>query len=114
LIERFESRLHLNPAPPKPITSPRDSSFAVLLESYQLVDALLKADDEAIAGKDVYDDEYFERLFVRVQPILERRLSESISATAGLIVGAWEQAGKPRVSSKEGRPVEKVRVPRSR
>jgi hypothetical protein len=109
LIERFESRLRLNPAPPAPITNPRDASFAVLLASYQLVDPLIKADSEAVAGKDQYDDEYFEKFFTRVQPMLEQRLSESISATAGLIIGAWEQAGKPAVSTREERPVEKVR-----
>ena len=114
LIERFEPRLRLSPAAPKPITSPRDTSFAVLLESYQLVDLLLRADTEAVAGKATYDDEYFERFFVRVQPVLERRLAESISATAGLIIGAWEQAGKPAVSTKEARPVQKVRGPADR
>jgi hypothetical protein len=114
LIERFQSRLRLNPAPPKAMTSPRDASFAVLLESYQLVDALLKADNEAVAGKETYDDDYFEKLFVRVRPMLERRLSESISATAGMIMGAWEQAGKPALTMKDTRPVQKVRTPRAR
>jgi hypothetical protein len=114
LIERFEPRLRLTPAMPKGITSPRDTSFAVLLDSYQLVDTLLEADTAAIAGKDTYDDEYFEKFFTRVQPVLERRLSESISATAALIIGAWEQAGKPVLTMKEARPVQKVRAPRSR
>jgi hypothetical protein len=114
LIERFEARLRLDPAAPKAITNPRDASFAVLLQSYQLVDALLAADSEAIAGKETYDDEYFEKFFVRVQPILERRLSESITATAAMIVGAWELAGKPAVYAKETRPVQKVRVPSDR
>ncbi|MQA28268.1 MAG: hypothetical protein GEU82_00305 [Luteitalea sp.] len=114
LIERFEPRLRLNPAAPTAMTNPRDASFAVLLESYQLVDMLLEADRDAVAGKDTYDDEYFERFFVGVQPILERRLSESISATAGLIVGAWDQAGKPKVSIQEARPIQKVRAPRGR
>jgi hypothetical protein len=114
LIERFETRLRLSPAAPTAITNPRDAAFAVLLASYQLVDPLLAADKEAVAGKDQYDDDYYEKLFTRVQPMLEQRLSESISATAGLIIGAWEQAGKPVVSSKEERPVEKVRAPQGR
>jgi hypothetical protein len=114
LIERFGPRLRLAPAAPVAITEPRDTSFTVLLASYQLVDALIKADSEAIAGKDTYDDEYYEKFFTRVQPMLEQRLSESISATAGLIIGAWEQAGKPALVTKEVRPVEKVRAPRDR
>jgi hypothetical protein len=30
-----------------------------------------------------------------VRPILERRIGEAISATAGVIMGAWELAGRP-------------------
>jgi hypothetical protein len=41
--------------------------------------------------------------------VLERRLTDSISATAGLIVGAWELAGKPAPVVKEARPVQKVK-----
>jgi hypothetical protein len=108
LIERFRSRLTMTPAAPKPITNPRDTAFEVLLSGHQLVDAVLKADKDASAGKETYDDEYFEKFFVSVRPILERRLSEAITATAGLIIGAWEQAGRPAVRLQDARPVEKV------
>ena len=63
---------------PAPIRNVRDAAFDVLLASYQLVDPILKADSEAIAGKDVYDDEYFEKFFLKVRPILEQRIAESI------------------------------------
>ena len=95
LIERFQSRLNVVPAAPSPITTPRDYAFDALLASYQQVDPILKADKEAAAGKDTYDDDYFEKFFTKVKPILERRLADSITATASLIIGAWEQAGKP-------------------
>jgi hypothetical protein len=111
LFERFESRLRVTPAPPSAVRNPRDAAFAALLSSYQLVDALIKADSEAVAGKEVYDDDYYEKLLARVQPILEQRLSDSISATASMIVGAWEAAGKPAVKIDGGRPLEKVRKP---
>ena len=109
LIERFESRLTLSPAPPKPITNPRDAAFTALLASYQLVDAILKADTEAAAGKDVYDDDYFEKFFLKVKPVLERRLSEAISATAGVIIGAWEAAGKPAVPAQDASTPQRVK-----
>ena len=57
LIERFQSRLAVSPAPPSPIRNVRDAAFDALLASYQLVDPILKADTEAVAGKDTYDDE---------------------------------------------------------
>ena len=111
LVERFESRLTLTPAAPTPIANPRDAAFDVLLASYTLVDPILKADTEAVAGKDTYDDDYFEKFFTKVRPILERRLSEAITATAGIIIGAWEQAGRPVVKMDGARPAQKVKKP---
>lgn len=109
LMEKFQVRLTVKPAAPRPITNPRDAAFDVLLASYKLVDAILKADSEAIAGKDTYDGAYFEKFFVTVKPILEQRLAEAITATAGIIIGAWEAAGKPIPTLEGARPVEKKR-----
>ena len=111
LIQRYESRLTLTPAPPTPITNPRDAAFDALLVSHQLVDAILKADTEAVAGKDTYDDDYYEKFFTRARPILEERLSAAISATAGVIIGAWEQAGRPAITLDGVRPPQKVKKP---
>jgi hypothetical protein len=108
LIERFQSRLTLNPAAPTPIANPRDESFRVLIDSYQLVDGILQADKKAVAGKDSFDDDYYEKLFAAVKPVIDRRISEAISATASLIMGAWEAAGRPTVKLEDSRPVEKV------
>ena len=108
LVERFQPRLTLTPAAPQAITTPRDESFRVLLDSYQLVDTVLQADKQAVAGKDTYDDDYYEKFFAAVKPVLDRRISEAISTTASLIIGAWEAAGRPIVTLEEPRPVEKV------
>lgn len=109
LFERFESRLHVTPAAPIAARNPRDEAFTVLLASYQLVEPLLKADSDAVAGKDVYDDEYYEKFFAHVQPTLEKRLADSIAATAGLIVGAWDAAGRPALTIEGARTLEKVK-----
>jgi hypothetical protein len=111
LIERFESRLRLNPAAPRAITNPRDIAFDRLLASYKLVDPILQADTAAAAGKDVYDDDYYEKFFAKVRPILEQRLSEAITATAGIIIGAWDQAGRPAVRLEGSRPLQKIKKP---
>jgi hypothetical protein len=112
LIERYESRLKLTPAPVTVMATPRDTAFDALLASYLLVDPILKADKEALGTSDSYDAAYFERFLAKVQPILERQLSAAISATASMIVSAWDQAGRPTVRLTEARPVEKVRPPR--
>ena len=109
LVERFASRLTISPAPATPIHNARDAAFDALLASHQLVDPILAADKDAAAGKDTYDDDYFEKFFAKVRPILERRLSESVTASAGLIVGAWEAAGKPVLKLEGARPIEKVK-----
>jgi hypothetical protein len=109
LMEKFQSRLAVTPIAPRSIGGPRDLAFDVALAGYQLVDPILKADKEAVVGRDTYDDDYFETFFAKVKPILERRLAESITATAGLIIGAWEQAGKPTLAFEGARPVEKVK-----
>jgi hypothetical protein len=111
LFERFQSRLTIKPAAPSPVTNARDTAFDALLSSYQLVDAIVKADTEAVGGKDVYDDDYFEKLLSKVRPILERRIAESITATAGIVIGAWEAAGKPVLKLEAVRALEKVKKP---
>jgi hypothetical protein len=92
----------------KPVTNPRDAVFDVLLDSYQLVDELLAADKKASEGRQVYDDAYFDQMFERVGPMLEQRLSGAITATAGLISGAWASAGRPVLRLDDVRPVQKV------
>jgi hypothetical protein len=111
LIERFASRLTLSPAAPQPIGNARDTAFDALLASYPLVDQILRADADAAAGKDTYDDDYFERFFAKVKPVLERRLSDSITASAGIIIGAWEAAGKPALKLEGARPLQKIKKP---
>ena len=109
LFERFEARLTVHPAAPVAISNVRDMSFDVLIASHGLVDALLKADKDAAAGRTTYDDEYFEKFFAAVKPMLEQQLSASITATAGMLIGAWEQAGKPALQTTDPRPVQRIR-----
>ncbi len=98
LFVRYQKQLVLKPGPLRRIQSERDFVFETLLESSQHVPALLAADKEAIGNRDLYDDQYFETLFARTRPTLEKRLSDSITAVASIISGAWEQAGKPALS----------------
>ena len=109
LFERYQAKLLINPAAIAPITNPRDAAFDILLASHQLVPRLLKADKDAAAGKQIYDERYFDRFFVNARPILERQLSLSIAATAALITGAWQEAGKPTIRTGVPSPAQRVR-----
>jgi hypothetical protein len=108
LFERHQAKLVVSPPPVTPIGHPRDVAFDVLLASYQRVEDLLKADKEAAAGRERYDDVYFDRFWERARLLMEDRLSGAISATAGLITGAWIQAGRPVLRSEDARPVQQI------
>src|SRR6185436_6401136 len=112
LLERVESKLTLTPGPLRPVPSPRDLAFDTLLASYQKVDALLKADKDAVGARDYYDDAYFEAFYARVQPIVDAQLSLAVTLTASIITSAWEQAGRPNLHPKVA--AQPRRVERSR
>jgi hypothetical protein len=110
LFERYSGRLHITPPRPSPVGNVRDFMFASLTDSFQLAGAVLAADRAAIAGRDTYDDEYFEAFLAKTQPILERRIGEAISGVAATITAAWTEAGRPAVPpDAPPRPPRKVR-----
>lgn len=97
LFERYRDRFTIAPKPARAIANPRDFLFDVIIEGTQLVPPILASDLQAIGTRQVYDDEYYESFFRANRAVMERRLSESITAVAGFIIGAWEAAGKPAV-----------------
>jgi hypothetical protein len=105
-FERYQKTLDVRPGPLVPVASARDLVFDSLLVSFSHVQAILDADKAAVAGREIYDDAYYEAFAGKVKPILERRLADSITAVASAITSAWEQAGKPAV------PLDPVRTPR--
>ena len=104
LFDRFRPRLTIAPPPMKPVANPRDFMFDTLIEGTTLTPPILAADLKALGSGDLYDDAYFEAFLVASQPILERRLGEAISATAAMLTGAWEAAGKPAAPVTPPRP----------
>jgi hypothetical protein len=109
LPARFASRLTYAPAAPRPVFETRDATFEALASGAMLVEGLLAADRRAAEGRTEYDDGYYETFFTAARPVLERRMSEAITAVAGIILGAWEQAGKPDLTTPLPRPAQKIR-----
>ena len=106
LFERYKDVLSIAPAPVSPVAGARAFMFATLTDSFPHVQAILDADKAAVQGREFYDDEYFTRFFGAVKPILERRLSDSITGVASLITAAWIEAGRPALA------VDATRTPR--
>jgi hypothetical protein len=97
LFERYRDQWTIAPKPISPIRNPRDFIFDVVLQGTQLAPPILKADLDAIGSRDEYDDAYYAAFFKANRAVVERRLNESIAASAAMIAGAWEAAGKPAV-----------------
>jgi hypothetical protein len=109
LFERYRDRLRIAPTPLAPVQSARDFMFDALLASTRLAPQIDQADAAAIGNRDVYDDRYYDAFYKSAGPVLEQRLNDAIAATAAMITGAWEAAGKPRVPVTQPDPVRRRR-----
>jgi hypothetical protein len=109
LFDRYRSQLRIVPAGTlAPVTDPRTFAFDALLASYRLAQPVLDADRRAVRGRSAYDDGYYELFFADVRSTLEQRLSDSIEGVAGIITGAWEAAGRPRLPLEQPHRVKSV------
>ena len=111
LFERNRATLKIAPPPVKPITNPRDFMFETLLASNRAAANVLESDKKAAEGREFYDDAYFAAFGSGTLPVLEKRLNESITAVASMIIGAWEQAGRPAVPTETPRTPRRIRRP---
>ncbi len=108
LFERFQQRTTFSPPPVVPIRNAEDAAWTVLLDSYRQVDALLRADQTAAAGLELYDDIYFDRLYQGAGPLMAQQVSKAITATAAVIAGAWIEAGRPSMAALAPRAPQKI------
>ena len=100
---RFETELVLRnlgaiswaPVTLTPIANFRDFMFETVVTSASLTKAVLDADRQAAAGRELYDDPYFAAFFAGARPVLDRRLNDAASALGSALVAAWTEAGKP-------------------
>ena len=112
LFERNRTLLKIAPPAVKPVSNPRDFMFETLLTSSRSVANVLDSDKKAAEGREFYDDAYFDTLAKGTLPTLEKRLNDSIAAVAGVIIGAWEQAGRPALpTGREPRTPRRIRRP---
>lgn len=110
LFDRYRTWIRISPRPVFRIPDAREFLFDTLIESFVLVQPLLDADKSAAAGRQVYDDGYYALFFGKGRPLLERRLSESITAVASMITAAWVEAGRPALPPQAPRtPPVKIR-----
>lgn len=106
LFGRTRARLKIAPATLPSVTDPRGFIFETLLASNRLAEGVLESDRRAATGRDFYDDAYFAAFEADQFAAMERRVNDSISAVAALIIGAWEAAGRPSL------PPDRPRGPR--
>jgi len=97
LFERMQGSLVLPAVTVPPVHDIRAFMFDTLLESFTYTGPLLDADRRAAAGLTEYGDEYFARWSKDAGPVLTARVATAIAATAAVLTGAWEEAGRPEV-----------------
>jgi hypothetical protein len=97
LFERYRGRIVVVRAPQVPIHDPKEVVFLAVLEGARLVPGVLAADRQARGRRRAYDDRYWDAFFDSSGAVLERRLNASVATVAAMIVGAWEEAGRPRL-----------------
>ena len=95
LFDRYQDRLHVAPAPVVQVPNAREFVFSTLADSFTFVEPILAADREAATGREAYDDAYFEALWRKTGPIMEKRISGAIGGAASMITSAWIDAGRP-------------------
>lgn len=111
LFERYTAQLVARPVVRPPVTDPRGEMFRILLESNRLAAQVFAADKAAAAGREFYDDGFYDAFRKDALPIVDQRVADAISATAAFITGAWEQAGKPAVPATLSRGPRRILPP---
>lgn len=99
LFDRYAAVLVVTPAPVRDVPEIRTLVFDALESGVEVAPSVLAADRAAREAGGDYDAGYFARFFAASGPVLERRLGESVTAVASAIVAAWEQAGRPALST---------------
>lgn len=112
LFERNRATLTIAPPAVKAVSNPRDFMFEALIAGTKDAANVLAADKDAAAGREFYDDGYFDAFAKGTLPTLERRLNASIAGVAAVITGAWVQAGKPPVPTSVTRTPRPIRRPK--
>jgi len=95
LFDRYQDKLRFTPGTLTTIPNAKEFVFTTLSDSFQLVEPILAADREAVKGRQAYDDGYFAVMHQKTGPIIEKRMSDAMTAVASLITSAWIEAGKP-------------------
>ena len=79
----------------------RSFMFDVLQASFPHAETILRADKAAAAGRDEYDDAYFDLLYRDTRPILEQRLSAAVSGSG---LGDRRRMGRRREAGASAGP----------
>ena len=84
--------------------------FDSLTTSFPHVQPILDADKAAVAGREVYDDGYFELLFAEGEADSRATgFGDSIMAVASVITTRGSRPGRPALPLEEAREPRKVR-----
>jgi hypothetical protein len=110
LFVRNQARLKYAPVDLPAVTNARDLVFDALASSAEASPRLLAADRRALGTGVEYDDAYYDRFWEGTGELLEARVSRSVAAVAAVIASAWQEAGRPDLTTQPRRPAQKKRT----
>lgn len=97
LFDRYANFLLLRPARIEYLKDPTENAFQIGLQNYVWVDNFLLADRRSFEASHGYNEDYFERLYNEIGPVVSREISEAIENVGSYWYTAWVNAGKPAV-----------------
>ncbi len=107
MIEEYAHDIHLTVKPAEYIDDPLAFIFGVVMNSYQLADHLLQADNQSktpgkvYGRREDYDKEYIASLYKESGAIAQSQMSQAAWAVASMWYSAWVKAGKPELKVTE-------------
>lgn len=99
LIDRYQNFILFRPHPAEKIGDPTEFAFDTILEANTWVDNILLADRRALDDLPDYNDDYYDRFYSAVSPIVMRQLSGAAHDIGSYWYTAWLNAGKPSPGS---------------
>jgi len=96
-LEEFRGSMRRRTRPATFLENPEEKTWQILLDSYNDIDDLLKADLECGKVDPTFGDKFYEAFKGQVGGMAAERLAASAQAVASFWYTAWVNAGRPRL-----------------
>jgi hypothetical protein len=97
LVDRFSMFFPMRAGDAVYLRDPTANAFDTCMTAHSWLEQILLADRRARQGLSDYTDEYYDRFYNLVGPVLIQRLSDAATDVGSYWLTAWINAGKPQL-----------------